>query len=113
MAQKKKHNQPKENQPEKEVDVINATVSNVVKSTYDKFTNLYFIRASGAKLTDAALKELNELEAELKLCEGVKPIRTVRAAINNEQALLVEGIPVPKEIEQLIKDKGVEKYYFG
>ena len=85
----------------------------VDQSIYDKFTSLKFLELSGAKLTEPAQKELAALEAEVKACKGRKPIRTVRAAINQEILLLVEGIPITAAMEQIIKAKGVEKYYFG
>lgn len=82
-------------------------------ANYAKFTNLKFLSLSGAKLKDEVTKEMNELEAEIKTCTGKIPVRTVRAAIKNEQALLVKGVPVTKEIEQLISDAKAETYYFG
>jgi len=87
----------------------------VNKSDYDKYTGLKFLELSETKLSDETKKELKELEAELLTCEGRKSIRTVRAAIDNEQALLVEGIPVPVEIKKLIESKGKKTaaYYFG
>ncbi len=84
-------------------------------ANYNKFTDLKFLELSGAKLKDEQKKELTELEKELKSCTGKVPVRSVRAAIKNEIALLVEGIPVPEEIEKLIVGAGEKAvlYYFG
>ena len=80
--------------------------------TYNRFTDLKFLQISGAPLTKIQKEELADLEKELKACIGKKPVRTVRAAIQNEQALLVTGIPVPASIETLIGEKH-SLYYFG
>ena len=80
---------------------------------YDKYTSLKFLLLSEAKVKDEVKKELETLEAELKLCAGKIPIRTVRAAIKNEQFLLVKGVPVTDVIEAAIINEGSEKYYFG
>jgi len=90
-----------------------AETSKVDPTKYDKYTSLKFLFLSGAKVKDEVKKELETLEAELKLCAGAKPVRTVRAAIKNEHFLLVEGVPVPQAIEAAIKIEGSEKYYFG
>lgn len=79
--------------------------------TYKKYTDLKFISLSGAKLTDAAKKELAELEAEVKSCDGKKAKRTVRAAIMNEQVLLVEGMPIPSEYVEIINKCKTPEYY--
>jgi hypothetical protein len=93
--------QPKKKQPSKKA---------VDQAKYDKFTNLKFTAISGTKLSEEIKKEMAELEAELKGCLGKIPIRTVRAAIKNEQILLVEGIPVPENIENIVVNS---VYYFG
>ena len=79
---------------------------------YDRYTGLKFFELSETKLTEAQIKELAELEAELKAASGFIPVRTVRAAINNEQVLLVQGIPVPVSVSGLVPGKNF-LYYFG
>ena len=85
----------------------------VDKATYDKYTSLYFLKMSGAKLTEDAERELKALENEIKNCSGKMPIRTVRAAIRNEQVLMIEGIPLPEEYLQIIKTDKTPEYYLG
>lgn len=85
----------------------------VDKATYDKFTSLKFIELSGVKLTDEAKKELKELETELKGCTGTAPVRTQRAAIMNEQVLIVEGIPMPACYLEIINASKNPAYYIG
>ena len=80
---------------------------------YDRYTKLKLLDLSGTKLTDEVKKELSDLEKELKACSGKKPIRTVTAAIGNERTVLIEGIPVTKEIEKFVKDVKATEYYFG
>jgi hypothetical protein len=93
---------PKGKQPKgKPVDLV----------TYKKYTDLKFIALSGAKLTDAAKKELAELEKEVKACSGKVAKRTVRAAIMNEQVLLVEGMPMPAEVLEIIGKCKTPNYY--
>ena len=88
------------------------SVSNPVdKSTYDKFTSLKFLSFSETKLTDETKKELAELEAELKLCSGFKPKMTRRAAIGNEQVLLVEGVTLPEEYYNIILSDKHKDFY--
>lgn len=82
------------------------------KATYDKYTSLKFLQLSGAKLKDDTLKELKELEAELKQCSGKISKKTVRAAIQNEQVLLVEGMPIPAEYVDIIEKCSKPEYYF-
>ena len=52
-----------------------------------------------------------ELEKELLACEGFKPKMTRRAAIHNEQVLLVEGIPLPDEYLKIIKSDKNKDFY--
>jgi hypothetical protein len=87
----------------------------VDKAKYDAYTQLKFIKLSGAKLTDEKIKLLADMEAEIKSCSGEKPNKTVRAAIKNDQILMVEGVPLPAEYLQIIKDAGdsVVNYYLG
>lgn len=87
----------------------------VDKAKYDAYTQLKFIKLSGAKLTDEKIKLLADMEAEIKACSGEKPNKTVRAAIKNDQILMVEGVPLPAEYSQIIKDAGdsVVNYYLG
>lgn len=98
---------------EKKSKSVDAEAKPVDKSTYDKFTSLKFIELSGVKLTDEAKKELKELETELKGCTGTAPIRTQRAAIMNEQVLIVEGIPLPYCYLEIIKASKNPAYYIG
>jgi hypothetical protein len=95
-----------------EVSLIQDEPKNSVnKALYDKYTSLKFIQLSGAKLKDEALKEIKELENELKKCDGYKAKKTVRAAIANEQVLLVEGMPIPDEYFDIIVKSINPDYY--
>ena len=85
----------------------------VDKGVYDKYTGLKFISFTETKLSENFKKQLAELEKELLTCDGEKPIRTQRAAIDNEQVLIVEGIPLPKEYAVIIKNSSNPKYYLG
>ena len=78
---------------------------------YSRYTALKFVELSGTKLKEESQKELNALEKELKTCSGVIPVRTQRAAIGNEQVLLVEGVPVPEKIANLIASSKNPDYY--
>ncbi|KKU30852.1 MAG: hypothetical protein UX45_C0033G0001 [Candidatus Uhrbacteria bacterium GW2011_GWF2_46_218] len=100
-------NQPKPAQKAKQLEKL--PVENV---KYDRYTGLKFLELSETKLTEAQIKELAELEVELKAASGFVPVRTVRAAINNEQVLLVQGIPVPAAVSNLVPEKNF-LYYFG
>jgi hypothetical protein len=102
---------PKEVEPEA-VQETNADKKPVDQAVYNKFTDLKFIELSGAKMTEKSKEEIASLEAELKKCTGRIAKITVRAAIRNEQALMVAGIPVPASIETLVKSNGSEDYYF-
>jgi hypothetical protein len=81
-------------------------------ANYSKFTDLKFLSLSGAKLKEQQEEELKDLEKEIKGCSGPIAKRTVRAAIKNEQVLMVEGLPVPAAIEALIIEEGSQAYYF-
>lgn len=98
--------------PEQEPKQKPAAKKPVDPETYSKFINLKFLQLSGAKLKDEQTKSLQELEKELKGCAGRIATKTVRAAISNEQALMVAGIPVPENIEKLVVSAGSEGYYF-
>ncbi len=119
MTNKKQTSTPKTEAPKVKTSKANPSkekeLKPVNKSDYDRYTDLKFLELSETKLSEEAKKELKELEKELLLCKGRKSVRTVRAAIDNEQALLVNGIPVPVEIQKLIEDKGktTAAYYFG
>ena len=80
---------------------------------YSRYTQLKFVELSGTKLKEESQKEMNALEAELKACTGAVPIRTQRAAISNEQVLLVEGVPVPEAIAKIIASSKNPEYYTG
>jgi hypothetical protein len=111
-SETKAQEQPKEaaQEPVKEKKAKSLPVDH---GKYDRYTALKFVALSGTKLKDEQNKEMNELETELKKCSGKVPVRTVRAAISNEQALLVKGIPVPEKIEKLIESASKSDYYFG
>jgi hypothetical protein len=81
-------------------------------ANYSKFTDLKFLSLSGAKLKEQQEEELKHFEKEIKGCSGPIAKRTVRAAIKNEQVLMVEGLPVPDAIEALIIEEGSQAYYF-
>jgi hypothetical protein len=85
----------------------------VDKATYDKYTSLKFSELSGIKLEKIKADELSELEKQLLKCSGKKPIRTQRAAINADQVLIVEGIPLPVEYQEIIENSSNPAYYFG
>jgi len=82
---------------------------------YERYTSLKFLQVSEAKMKDADIAEMNDLETELKACDGSVPVRTVRAAIKNEICLMVKDVPVPKEIEIIVLEAGDNSklYYFG
>lgn len=103
MENEAQSTQPEKKQPKK---------SPVNPANYAKYTDLKFLQLSGAKLKDEVINELKELEKEIKGCSGRIAKRTVRAAIKNEQALMVEGLPVTEAIEALVKSTESEKYYF-
>ena len=86
-------------------------VKKVEKAKYDKYAQLKFIEFSGAKLKAETKKEIDELEAELLACDGAKPKLTQRAAICNEQILLIEGIPLPSCYKEIIKESSNPSYY--
>lgn len=93
------------------------SIKSVDKATYDRFTSLKFLQLSfidsDQKLEEKDKKELEALEKELKICDGKKSIRTQRAAINNEQVLIVEGIPLPAEYLTIIMNSKNPAYYIG
>ena len=83
----------------------------VDQAQYDRYTDLKFLQLSGVNFDEKTKKEVEQLEIELKKCTGKIAAKTVRAAIKNEQALMVKGIPVPKSIEKLVGKKDAA-YYF-
>lgn len=85
----------------------------VDEAEYNEYTSLKFLELSGTKLKDETTARIKELEAKLKSCEGPRPVRTVRAAIKNEQVLLVAGVPIPASVHAIITNSGTEKYYLG
>lgn len=109
--QEPKAQQPKAPKQEPKTEETKDTKS-VDPTTYKKYTDLNFLQLSGAKLKEDQTKDLQELEKELKSCTGRIAKKTVRAAIFNEHALLVSGIPVPENIEKLVVSAGSEGYYF-
>lgn len=112
--QSKKQNK-QETQKSESIEQVTPELPKVDKAKYDAYTQLKFIKLSGAKLTDEKIKLLADMEAEIKACAGEKPNKTVRAAIKNDQILMVEGVPLPAEYLQIIKDAGdsVVNYYLG
>lgn len=85
----------------------------VDKAKYDKYIGFKFTELSGAKLKNEAIKEMNDLEAELKQCSGVIPIRTVTAAIDNEVVKMAEGVPLPECYAEIINKSKKPEYYLG
>lgn len=80
-------------------------------SKYERYTNLKFIKLDGGQLREDYEKELVDLEKELKACSGKKAAKTRTASIGMSIIKFVEGMPVPKEIFDLVpeKDRG---FYF-
>jgi hypothetical protein len=105
-----KNEAPETQEAKQEPEVL---ANSVDAAKYDKFCALKFLQLGGAKLKDEQLKELADLEAELKACSGAVPVRTVRAAIKNEICLMVEDIPVTEAIEKIVTDADATLYYFG
>jgi hypothetical protein len=110
-----KEQNKQETQKSESIEQETPELPKVDKAKYDAYTQLKFIKLSGAKLTDEKIKLLADMEAEIKSCSGEKPNKTVRAAIKNDQILMVEGVPLPAEYLQIIKDAGdsVVNYYLG
>jgi hypothetical protein len=110
-----KEQNKQETQKSESIEQVTPELPKVDKAKYDAYTQLKFIKLSGAKLTDEKIKLLADMEAEIKACAGEKPNKTVRAAIKNDQILMVEGVPLPAEYLQIIKDAGdsVVNYYLG
>ena len=105
--------QPKQPKKEKKELAIVDAGEKVDEGEYNEYTSLKFLELSGTKLKDETTARIKELEAKLKACAGKRPVRTVRAAIKNEQVLLVEGVPVPDSILQIIVNANATKYYLG
>lgn len=86
---------------------------------YERYSELKSVEISGSALKEETKKELNDLEKKLKSCEGKKPKEKIliqgmlRAAIDNEQVLLFKDIPVPANIEKIIKDARATGYYLS
>jgi hypothetical protein len=74
-------------------------------ATYNKYIDLKFLELSGEKLKDEAKKEMLQLEADLKKCKGDVPKKTVTAAINNEVIRMVQGVPLPYALAEILKGK--------
>ena len=85
----------------------------VDNAVYVEFINLKFLKVDEHKLTDEAEKRLSELEKEIMSCSGAKSKKTVTAHVGSELLKLVEGFPMPKEYEELIKEQGSENYYIA
>jgi hypothetical protein len=100
-----------EAKPEAKPKAQKAAKKPVDKSVYDKYTDLKFCELSGVKLTEDVKKELTALEIEVKSYDGVKAKVTQRAAINNEQVLLVKDVPIPAEYLKIINISRNPSYY--
>jgi hypothetical protein len=95
----------------------------VDKTIYDRYTALKFLEIalidssnedpSKIKLPDHVKKELTDLEAEIMKCDGVKPIKTMTAAIGHEVIKMVKGVPMPKEYSDIIQNSAKPDYYLG
>jgi hypothetical protein len=85
----------------------------VDQAKYDKYTSLKFLELSGAKLREEVKKEMDAMEAELKQCSGVKPIKTMTAAIQHEVIRLVEGVPLPENYANIIQGSSNPAHYLG
>lgn len=107
QSQSTTQDQPKKQKKEKSEQVT------VDEGEYNEYTQLKFISFSGTKFTEETKKRLDELEAKIKSCSGKRPIITVRAAIKNEQVLLVQGMPIPEKVYEIIKNADATKYYLG
>jgi hypothetical protein len=113
MTTENKNTAPGQTQKKEQKEVKTKSEQPVDKAVYDKYTSLKFLQLSGAKLEEKVKKELDSLEQGLKNCSGKIPIRTVRAAINNEQVLIVEGIPLPEDYTKIVQSCKNPEYYFG
>jgi len=115
MAKKTQKEQPSsQEQAENQEQISEIIVENTVdKSVYDEFTNLKFFELSGVKLNEETAKKLSELEKQVSKFEGPKSLRTQRAAIMNEQVLIVEGMPIPDEYVQIINKSINPSYYIA
>jgi hypothetical protein len=83
------------------------------KAKYDQFISLKFLELSGAKLTEEKSKANAVLEAELMQCSGVKPIKTMTAAIGNEIVRMIAGLPLPEHYEEIIRRSTNPAHYIG
>lgn len=103
-----------------------ATKNPVDADEYKKYTELKFLQFSlmenpdsEARMKDGDIKTINELEEKISKCSGKVATRTVRAALGNEQCLMIKGIPVPDEVAKIVQEwedsgvKGANAYYFG
>lgn len=115
QAQSSEQNQSNQNESAKPKQATSKKAEKlpVDEAEYNEYTALKFLEFSGTKLKDETTARIKELEAKLKSCAGSRPIRTVRAAIKNEQVLLVEGVPVPESVLAIIKNSQTENYYLG
>ena len=95
-----------QSQPAKQVK------QSVDPAIYERFTHLYLIKESRAKLTDKILNEITALGETIQNCSGNIAKMTVTAAIKNEICKMIEGFPVTPEIEKIVKEAKADKYYF-
>lgn len=114
--QQKKEKEQSKQEPENNVDASKPE-NNVDAGKYAQYCSIKFLELS-FKGTEQQLKKEDKdkmlaLESELKQCNGKKPIRTITAAIDNEIVKLVEGVPVPKNIEEIVLKCKSPEYYFG
>ena len=103
MTNQKSKQKPKQKPKSKPVNEV----------LYNEYVELKMITLAGGKLKEISLKRIDELEKELKSCSGSRAKMSVRACIGSEICKMIEGIPVPKSIEEAVKAKGREDYYFA
>ena len=101
--------QAKVNQVKKQAKKANPVDLN----TYNRYMELKFLESAGVKLKEEIKQEIIKLEKEIKNCSGKKSIRTRTAAIDNEIVKLIEGIPVPLEVQEIIEKSDKPEFYFG
>lgn len=87
---------------EKKAPKTQAPKKTVPMELYNEYTQLKTVEVSGAKLTEGANNKLNELEKQIKSYSGKVANKTVTRAVKAEIVKLYEGVPVPKEIEEIL-----------
>ena len=80
---------------------------------YARYTTIKLLELDpGTKLSDDVKAEIEKLEKELKGCSGAVSKVTKTAAIGYEKTVFIKGIPVPEEVEKMVKDAKATSYYF-